>query len=409
MTNLSSYKYFFLTLLFILITGVSFGQSKKQRALEKQRQEILKEISQINTLLSASNKEKKSLLTQIEDLNLKIKVRQNLIRVTNQQANLLTREIKQNRKQIMQLEADLAARKKDYAKVVVNSYKNKSKQSNLLFLLSSKDFLQAYKRYNYMKQYKEFQKKLADSIASKTKKLHLLNASLLTQKEDKKKLISENIIAKKALVKEQKNQKIIVENIQKDSRKYKKIIAKKQKESDALDKKIDKLIREAIAKSNKKHGKSKNTKTFALTAEAKKLAAKFVANKRKLPWPVKQGRVTKHFGKQRHPVLPGIYTHSSGVEITTPKNSRVRAVFNGTVTAVMKVRGSLQGVFIKHGNYTSVYFQLKEVFVKKGDHVTTKQDIGIVGSNLEGKNVLKFMIYKDNIKLNPVQWIYKMR
>jgi len=402
-----------LTIILIILSFLtvkdSFGQSKKQRALEKQRQEILKEISQINTLLSSSNKEKTSLLSQIEELNLKIKVRQNLIRITNQQANLLTREIKNNSQQINELETDLKARKKDYASVVVNSYKHKSKQSKLLFLLSSESFLQAYKRYNYMKQYKAFQKKLADSIVTKTEKLHRLNASLLSQKEDKNRLIVENKKAKNVLLKAQQKQKEIVKNIQKDSEKYKKIIAKKQKESDALDKKIDKLIRDAIAKSNKKSGKSKGSKTFTLTAEAKKLAANFAANKGKLPWPVKQGRVTKHFGKQRHPVLSGIYTHSSGVEITVPKNSKVRAVFDGEVTAVIKVKGGLQGVLIKHGNYITVYYNLKKVLVKRGDRVSTKQDIGVVGRNYEGKYILKFMLSKENTRVNPVKWIYKMR
>jgi len=395
-------------MLSFLMISTTFGQSKKQRQLEKQRQEVLKEIREINSLLSSNTQEKTSVLTKIEDVNLKIKVRQNLIRITNKQANLLTREIKSNTQNINTLETDLAARKKDYANVVVSSYKNKSKQSKLLFLLSSKNFLQAYKRFNYMKQYKEFQKKLGDSIASKTEKLHALNATLLTQKEDKNKLISENTKAKKVLIQEQKNQKKLLESVLKDSKKYKKSIAKKQKESDALERKIDKIIRDAIAKANKKRGKTKNTKTFALTAEAKKLAANFVANKGKLPWPLKTGRISKRFGKQKHPVLAGIYTHSSGVEITTSKNSEVRAVFNGTVAGVQKIKGSTRAVFINHGNYITVYFNLKKVYVKTGDKVNTKDAIGVVSTNSMGKNVLKFYIYKDKQKLNPSSWIYKM-
>ncbi len=388
--------------------STTFGQSKKQRVLEKQRQEVLKEIREINSLLSSTAKEKTSLLTKIEDVNLKIKVRQNLIRITNKQANLLTREIKNNTQNIHNLETNLIARKKDYANVVVNSYKNKSKQSKLLFLLSSDNFLQAYKRFNYMKQYKEFQKKLGDSIAVKTEKLHTLNAALLLQKEDKNKLVIENSAAKKILVTEQKNQQSLITSLQKDSKKYKKIITKKQKESDALERKIDKIIRDAIAKSNKKRGKTTNKKTFALTAEAKKLAANFVANKGKLPWPLKTGRVSKRFGKQPHPVLPGIYTHSSGVEITTSKNSEVRVVFNGTVSGVQKIKGSTRVVLINHGNYITVYQNLKRVLVEVGEKVNTKDVIGVVSTNSMGKNVLKFCVYKDKQKLNPSSWAYKM-
>ena len=388
--------------------SMSFGQSKKQRQLEAQRQEILKEIKEINSLLSSVKKEKSSALTQIEDVNLKIKVNQNLIRITNQQANLLTREIKQNNKTIVVLKADLNARKKDYANVVVNSYKNNAKRSKLMFLLSSNDFLQAYKRYNYMKQYKSFQKKLVDSIVSKTEKLHVINASLLVQKADKDKLVLENKRAKKLLQLEKDKQKSLIESIKKDQDKYVKIIAKKEKESKKIDARIDKLISEAIANSNKKAGKKKGTKTFALTAEAKKLAASFSANKGKLPWPTLKGRVTKRFGKSPHPTLPGIKQYCSGVEITTPLNSKVRSVFTGTVAAILKVRGGGQGVLIKHGNYITVYSNLKEVFVKKGDKVSTKQDIGVVITNIDGKNVLKFIIAKNNTKLDPVKWVFKM-
>ncbi len=404
-------KHIVLYLLFLSLftIGTSFGQSKKQKQLEVQRQKVLREIREIHSLLSNTKKEKTSLLAQIENVNLKVKVRQNLIKITNQQANLLNREIKSNNTQISNLQTDLFLRKKDYAKVVVNSYKNNAKQSKLMFLLSSNNFLQAYKRYNYMKQYKSFQKKLADSIVSKTKKLHQLNTSLSIQKKAKKKLISENTIEKTKLLKEKLEQKKLITTLQKQSNTFKKRIAKKEKESNALDRKIDKLINAAIAKSNKKAGKNKKAKTFALTAESKKLAASFTANKGKLPWPVKNGRITKRFGKQPHPIMSGIYTHNSGVEIMTSKNSKVRAVFDGTVLVVQKIKGSTQAVYVRHGNYLTVYVYLKEVYVKKGDVVNTKQNIGVVATNSDGRNVLKFLLIKNKTKQNPVKWIYKMR
>jgi len=387
---------------------VAFGQSKKQRQLETKRQAILKEITEINTLLSDNKSETSSLLSEIEDLNLKIKVRKNLIQITNQQANLLTREIKENIQKIENLEADLTLRKKDYAAMVVKSYKNKATQSKLMFLLSSDNFQQAYKRYNYMKQYKRYQKNQADSIVSKTEKLVVLNESLLLKKEDKIQLITENKEVQQTLQKEKNKQKELIKTLKKDESKYKKAIAKKQKESNRIDRKIEKLIKDAIAKANKKAGKKSTSKGFALTPETKILAANFASNKGKLPWPVKTGRVVQKFGKQPHATVPGIYTQSSGVKIITTKNSDVNSIFEGTVYQIQKIKGSNQAVYIKHGNYLSVYSNLKILFIKKGDKVNRNTPIGKVATNSEGKSILRFFLYKNSHKQNPAHWIYKM-
>ena len=387
---------------------VAFGQSKKQRQLENKRQNILKEITEINSLLSNNKSEATSLLTKIEDVNLKISVRKKLIQITNQQANLLTREIKENSTKIETLETDLALRKKDYAAMVVKSYKNKATQSKLMFLLSSDNFQQAYKRYNYMKQYKRYQKNQADSIVSKTEKLVDLNESLLLKKEDKIRLITENKKVQQTLQKEKDSQKTLIAVLRKDESKYKKEIAAKQKESDKIDRQVEKLIRDAIARSNKKAGKKKSSKSFALTPEAKALGNSFAANKGKLPWPVKTGRVIEKFGTSRHPTLPNITRNSSGVKIITTKNSDIKAVFNGTISEIQKIKGGNKAVFINHGNYLTVYQNLKSLYVKKGDKVNTKSLLGKVAVNSEGKSIFRFFLYKDHSKQNPAHWIYKM-
>ena len=408
MKNKLSFRFIVIFLIALVTVTTAVGQSKKQRQLENQRKTILKEIQQINSLLAEAKSEETSLLTKIEDVNLKIKVRKNLIRITNQQANLLTREIKTNSEQIKALETDLTARKKDYAAMVVKSYKNKATQGKLMFLLSSDNFQQAYKRLNYMKQYKRYQKNQADSIVSKTEKLVDLNESLLLKKEDKIRLINDNKKVQQTLQKEKNSQKNLVSELKKDESKYKKEIAKKQKESNEIDRQIDKLIKDAIARSNKKAGKKKSSKSFALTPEAKALANSFTANKGKLPWPVKTGRVVLKFGKQRHPSVPGIYTQSSGVKIITTKNSDIKAVFNGTISEIQKIKGGNKAVFIKHGNYLTVYSNLKALYVKKGDKVNTNSPIGKVAVNSDGKSIFRFFLYKDHSKQNPAHWIYKM-
>lgn len=400
-----TYRLFFFLL---LICSLAFGQSAKQKQLENKRQNLLKEIRTINSLLKDNREESSSLLSKIEDVDLKIRVRKNLIQVTNQQANLLTREITTNKKKITQLEGDLAVLKKNYANMVVRSYKSKSKQSKLMFLLSSDNFLQAYKRYNYMKQIKSHQKKQADSIVSKTEQLHVLNGKLFKQKENKEQLIAENRKAQKTLLIEKEKQQSLIADLRKDEAKYKASIVKKQKESNRIEAQIEKLIRDAIAKANKKAGVKKTTKTFTLTAEAKALAKSFGSNKGKLPWPTKTGVLTRRPGKKQHNAVRGVYTTTKGIEITTNKNTDARAVFKGEVFAIQKIKGANKAVMVRHGNYFSVYNNLDKVYVKKGDILDTKDLIGRIGTNSDNKTVLKFYLYQNSQNLNPTHWIYKM-
>jgi len=176
--------------LFFLTSVLSVGaQTSKQKALEQQRQQLLEEIRVINELLFATKDEKSSLLVTVQSLDQKISVRQNLIRITNEQANLLTREINGNLSSISQLKDELAALKEDYAAMILKSYKSKSQQSRLMFLLSSENFLQAYKRLQYMQQYSRFRRKQGLEIEERTLALNRLNQLLIDQKKDKERLV----------------------------------------------------------------------------------------------------------------------------------------------------------------------------------------------------------------------------
>ncbi len=389
------------------------AQTKKQQELEARRQAILQEIQQINNLLFKTQGEKKSVLAEVEDLDQRIASRQNLIRVTNQQANLLTREINSNLTNIDQLRTELTTLREDYASMINKSYKSKSDQSRIMFLFSSENFLQAYKRIQYMKQYTKHRKKQGESIKAKTIELQALNESLIQQKKDKDALIAENRIAKKKLDEEKQNQVALVASLKKDEGKFATQIRTKQKEANRIDREIDKIIKEAILASNKKAGTTttvkKSGETFALTAEAKALAKNFTSNKGKLPWPIEKGVVVKRFGTTRHPQLANISTYCSGVEIATEKNSIARSVFDGEVLKIQKIKGANNAIYIQHGNYITIYQNIVDIKVKKGDKVRTKQQIGTVFTNSgTGKTILKFLVYQNNKKMNPSDWVYRM-
>ncbi|WP_347373756.1 peptidoglycan DD-metalloendopeptidase family protein [Aequorivita sp. Q41] len=423
----------FVFFIICLMAGSSvFAQVDKQKELEEKRQAILEEIKQINSLLFKTKKEEKSVLSQVEDLNQRIAASENLIRITNQQANLLSRNINDNISKITKLREELKVMKADYGAMIQKSYKSKNQQSRIMFLLSSENFLQAYKRVQYMKQYAKFRKKQGEGIKIKTEELQQLNLDLISQKKTKQKLITENELAKSKLTQERKDQEALVATLKKDEGKFASQIRSKQKEADAIDRQIDALIKAAIEEANRlarekaaAEAKANNTSTtastknvittpakteeFALTAEDRALAASFTNNKGKLPWPVEKGMVVKSFGTHQHPQFPNVTTNNSGVEIATSDNATVRSIFEGQVLSIQVIKGANKVVFIQHGDYISVYSNLATVSVKKGDKVSTKQTIGTVAmSPTEGKTLLKFYIYQNKTKINPADWIYRM-
>jgi septal ring factor EnvC (AmiA/AmiB activator) len=384
------------------------AQSDKQKKLEQQRQQILKEMKQINALLFTKKKEEKSAITLIEDLNYKVNVRQNLIRITNEQANLLTREINANQKEITSLRTQLQELKDDYAAMIVKSYKSKSEQSKVMFLLSSDNFKQAYKRLQYIKQYTDYQKEQGEAIKTKTKELQDLNIQLSKQKEDKKKLIEENRLAKRELEEEVKEREVLMASIKSDMSKFAAQIKKKKQEADRLDKEINRLIREAIAASNKEAGKKTSTGKFVLTPEAKKLASSFAANKGKLGRPVSRGVVKGKFGKTRSLTDNSVEVNNSGIKIATEDNAEIKAVFNGEVSKIVVVRNANPGIMIRHGNYFTIYYNLSKIYVKPGDKIVTGQVIGrVFTSKITGESLLDFRLFKNDQKLNPQYWLSK--
>ena len=393
--------------LLILIPVLSLAQDKKA-ALEAQKKRLQQEIVQINALIKTSAKKRANVLTQVETVQLKMDRQDALIRLTNRQINRLNQEINVNLRNIEKLRTELTSLKKDYAEMVVSARKNKSTQNRLMFLLSSESFWQAYKRMAYMKQYAAYRKQQGEQIAAKTKALQQYTSDLVAQRKDKKQLIEENRKAQKELDSIRKRQNTLVLELKKREKNYTAQIKKKQKQREAIDKEIARLIREAIAASNKKAG----TKTggFVLTPEAKALAASFVSNKGRLPWPVEKGIVTQRFGTQRHPVVRTTTIKSNGVTLSVPAGATARSVFEGIVLNIVQFKGSNPIVLIQHGSYITSYKNLSKVYVKKGGRVTAKQAIGQIFTNKDtGKTTLQFSLFQNTTPQNPALWLYQMK
>lgn len=415
-----------IALLFSVFSTIIWAQQEtKQEELEKRKAQIQEEILEKQQLLNSMKSKEKSVVSQLMIQKEKIGLKEKLIKTTEKQTKLLGNDIYVNQLKINQLNRDLEQLRKDYAEMILKSYKSRSTQSRAMFLLSSENFLQAYKRAQYMKQYASFRKMQGEEIKVKTNELTIHTATIEKQKGDKEKLIAENEKEKQSLVKEKQEQEKIANQIKKDKTKIVAEIKKKQQESRRIDAQINKILRDAIAATNKKTAVSKakaNPKTtvaetrkleestkIVLTPEGQLVANNFKANKGKLPWPVEKGAVSLRYGDQPHPVYKTLMIHNSGIEITTENGANARAVFGGEVTKVIKLSPINIAVFVQHGDYFTVYQNLTSVSVSTGDKISTKQAIGKIRTNSEtGKTVLKFLLIQNTTYNNPASWLANM-
>ena len=413
-------KYLFILAL-ILCSVSSFAQTAQEK-LEQRKAQIQKEIRAQEALLQSQDKKQKSLLVEIVQQREKIRLRESLIRTTEKQAKILKDEMYVNQLEINKLNRELKELKEDYAAMILKSYKSRSEQSRVMFLLSSENFLQAYKRAQYMKQYASYRKTQGEEIKEKTDQLVVLNDKLDVQKAEKQKLLLEQEQERKVLEQEKAEQEKLSKAIQKDKKKIAQEIKKKQQESREIDRKIDKLIKEAIAEANRKAAaanKKANPKTTAaqtratenstkiiLTPEAKIISDNFKSNRGRLPWPTTTGTITQRYGDQPHPDLSYLSVHSNGIEITTTPGSQARAVFDGVVYSILYVSPVQKAVMIQHGDFFTMYHNLSNVTVEKGQKVSIKQNIGTIRTSSEtGRTILKFMITQNITYINPQSWL----
>lgn len=388
-------------LLIVLISSSVSSQTKQD--LENQKKQIQEDIKKIELKLKTNSKQKKLIVSNAEDINYKIKLQQNLINNINSQLNLILREIDRNENRLSDLKQRELILKDELSKMLLSAYKKKSNLNKLMFVFSSTSFQQAYKRIQYFKQYANFQSKTLSKIKINSNDIKNVIVVLDSQKTNKKLLIDENEEIKRDLSIEYTGLNNLIEEVNKNQKRYSAEIKQKQKLTREIDKKIQRLIEEALAKAKKKDGR------FELTEEAKLISKNFNANKGKLPSPVIRGSVVLGFGKQPHPIVKTTTIQSNGVRIRTSSDVEARTIFNGVVYSIIKSKNNTHTILIQHGNFFTVYKNLSDIYVKKGDKLKTKDSIGKIATDpLNGQTILSFSIFNNGVPQNPRFWIYKM-
>lgn len=415
----------FLLSLFVLFFSFSaMAQIDEKEKLEQRKEQLQKELSEAKTKLQNEKKKEKSVLKEIAGQDAQIKISEKIISTIAKQARILDDNIYLTQLEINKLNKDLKIMKEDYAKMIVKSYKSRSEQSRFMFVLSSSSFLQAYKRIQYMKQYAGYRKRQAEEIKVKQARLGVAVGELLTNKKEKEVVIVEKTKIKAEHEKLKQEKVATAKLIQKDKKKIAADIAKMDKERKSIDKKIKKMINDAIAAENKKNAAKKKAAATAsgntapvktapvsstkieLTPEGKLSSDSFKANKGQLPWPTEKGYISTGYGDQPHPDYSNIVIHNSGIDITTDSGSSARAVFAGEVSGVqVSQTTNTYTVLVRHGDFFTAYSNLSSVSVTVGNKVTAKQTLGKIKTNAKGNSVLKFVINQNTTVLNPKSWL----
>jgi murein hydrolase activator len=392
-------RYLLLFCFIVLSSSVSFAQKKTKAQLQKEKQQNLEKIREVEKILNETSTKKKNSIGELSALNQRVVEQENLINAIKREINFLNQEIGENNDIIQALQEDLQRLKKEYAAMLFAAQKANNSTTRLTFLFSAQSFDQLVMRLRYMEQYGETRQLQGDQITKVQAELSGQIKDIESQRAEKNRLLQDGVTENLNLADLKKKQNSLLKTLEKEEKKLKRDLEETRDAIAKLDKLIEDIIKEEIEREALAAAAAGNTKA------AVALSSSFEENKNKLPWPVATGFISQKFGLQNHPVLKGIVLRNEGVNIQTRENEMVKCVFEGQVSKVAFVPSIGGTVLIKHGEYFTVYAGLKEVSVKEGQKVLIDQEIGKVISNHEGISELRFQIRKNTMALDPQTWL----
>ena len=403
--------------LFILSIVFAFSadiKAQNKQNLQKEYNTIMKEIQEIEQLLSQTRNEKEASLHALQSLDKKIKSRQSLLNNIADQVSYIDDNIRDKTAIVSSMKEDIETLKASYADMVYHSYKNLHTKNKLSFVFSAESFNQAFNRFNYLRTYSSYRQNQAKQIQRTIGDIENKITELEEQKTEKQALLLEEKQQNSALQNEKASKNTILADLEDDEKKLKKDAKEKNKAALELNGKIQKIIANEIKLAKEKAAakaaanNTTVTNSLGLTPEEKLLSSNFVSNKGMLPWPVLKGHIIERFGKRPHPTVEKIYTNNNGVDIKTEEGAEVRAIFNGTVQTVFFLPTTHNTILVKHGEYYTVYSNLKSVSVSAGDQIVTKQSLGVAYTSTD-QNLTKvhLEVWQETTLSNPELWLVK--
>lgn len=412
-------------IVFIGLCFAAVSQSKSDK-LKREQKKLEKKITNTKSLLKKVTSSREASLNELQLIENQINSREALLKVYDNQVKMADVYIQEKQEKVKELTQRMEKLKAQYKKMVVYAYKNRNKNGQMMFVLSADSYYEAQKRNKYLKSVSALHKKQAALIVQDQIKIkEEIEAIEIEKKKKQETLIQKR--QERAEIEVDRGKKVeVLEKIQNEESVLIAEIRKNEIKKQAIKKKIDEVIRRELEEIERKRKEAERRRREAAkqngqdispttpnftdqSSEGKISSKKFQNNRGALPWPVAKGSITEKYGKNQHPSLRGVYTNNNGIDISCPSNSLVRSIFEGEVTSVFTIPGSGKVVIIKHGNYRTVYSNLKETRVSKGDKVSTKQQIGTILSEGNTLGILHFELHlvsgTSTKSLNPALWI----
>jgi len=401
--------------------------------LKKQRERLNREIEQLNQSLKTTTSDRSLSLKQVNALNTQLRLREQKISTINKEINLINNQIASHNKTIQNLRDQLTKLQKDYESMIMFAFRNRNAYNKMMFIFASKDFNQAFKRVKYLQQFNDSRKLRAGEIEETQKAIALKVAQLEASKKEQATLLADQQAERNVIAKEQGAESKVLQALTNQEKAFKQELQKKQQEDERLARAIRTAIQReieeqrrleeearqaALALEAQRTGKTvkeiesekpavrkSDAEVLANTPEAAKLSADFAGNRGRLPWPVKQGFISQGFG--RHTIGRNVTVQNDGINIRANNNAPVLAIFDGTVHTVLNMQGNIS-IIVQHGKYFSVYTNLNNPVVKRGQAVQRGQTLATVLVDPDdGTSEVHLEIWEGSAPINPEPWLAK--
>lgn len=377
--------------------------------LESNKKKIEDELTLVSKLLEETRQSKSSTLTELKLLQARLQQRENLIATLRTQILRLEGQLNQTQRELEKIQKELDGLRSEYAAMITFAYRNRNGLNKLMFLFSSDSYNQAYRRMKYLQQYAAMRKVQIERISETQTRLEAQKQRLAKDRDEKARLLDDEHRQQVLLNTEKINIELSVQKISRQERELQQEVRKKQQEARQLQRELERIIAEEIRRTREATGKPTSPdRLMNLTPEEQLLSNQFVNNRGRLPWPVERGVISSRFGEQPHPVLRKVTIKNNGIDIATTRGAEARAVFDGVVVSINRITAANNAVILRHGDFFTVYSNLEQVYVKRGEKVNHKDLIGLIHTDkTEGKTELHFEIWQNRTQLDPAFWLAK--
>ena len=380
---------------FLLIMSSVVVHAQDTRAQEEKKARLEREIAIIDRQLAENASKSSSLLSDLTLVRKKISNRKALVTEADRRIRQYSDSIYLAQREINRLQARVDTLTAHYSRLVLSAYKNRDARVWYMYMFASDNLGQAFRRFGYFKNLSSHMKKEAQDIREMQAELVQKKERMAVLKSEAESLKAERVKELEKLRADETKADKVVKSLQKDRKKYQKQLQDKKREVNALNREIARIIAQSMKKDDPKKKK---------TEVDVKLDAEFAKNKGRLPWPA-DGPVVNRFGKQYHPVYRNLeLPPNNGFDVALSKGTLVKSVFDGVVTQVLVMPGFNHCVMVKHGNYFTLYCNMKDLLVKEGDKVKTGQELGTIDT-INGQTQLHFELWKGDKPQNPENWL----